>query len=84
TASTLNSCVYCLLGTTFSAILFSIQSKSYQTSCCTWNRDRVIQTCIVHLIRNSLEYASYKDRKALAAALRPIYAAASEEAARQA
>ena len=43
-----------------------------------------VQTCIVHLIRNSLEYASYKDRKALAAALRPIYAAASEDAARQA
>ncbi|MBY4766723.1 IS256 family transposase [Burkholderia ambifaria] len=43
-----------------------------------------VQTCIVHLIRNSLEYASYKERKALAAALRPIYAAASEEAARQA
>ncbi|AWG33452.1 IS256 family transposase [Burkholderia cenocepacia] len=43
-----------------------------------------VQTCIVHLIRNSLEYASYKDRKALATALRPIYAAASEEAARQA
>ena len=43
-----------------------------------------VQTCIVHLIRNSLEYASYKDRKALAGALRPIYAAASEEAARQA
>lgn len=43
-----------------------------------------VQTCIVHLIRNSLEYASYKDRKALATAMRPIYAAASEEAARQA
>nr|WP_321901903.1 IS256-like element ISBcen18 family transposase [Burkholderia cenocepacia] len=43
-----------------------------------------VQTCIVHLIRNSLEYASYKDRKVLAAALRQIYAAASEEAARQA
>jgi putative transposase len=40
-----------------------------------------VQTCIVHLMRNSLEYASYKDRKALAAALRPIYAAASEQAA---
>ncbi|WP_375167899.1 IS256 family transposase [Burkholderia sp. EMB26] len=43
-----------------------------------------VQTCIVHLIRNSLEYASYKDRKVLAAALRLIYAAASEDAARQA
>ncbi len=43
-----------------------------------------VQTCIVHLIRNSLEYASHKDRKGLAAALRPIYAATREDAARQA
>jgi transposase-like protein len=40
-----------------------------------------LQTCLVHLIRNSLDYASWKDRKLLAAALRPIYAAASAEAA---
>jgi putative transposase len=40
-----------------------------------------LQTCIVHLIRNSLDYASWKDRKQLAAALRPIYTAASAEAA---
>jgi len=40
-----------------------------------------LQTCIVHLIRNSLDYASWKDRRALAAALRPIYAAATAEAA---
>jgi putative transposase len=40
-----------------------------------------LQTCIVHLIRNSLDYASWKDRKPLAAALRPIYAAANAEAA---
>src|SRR5271166_3786207 len=40
-----------------------------------------LQTCIVHLIRNSLDFASWKDRKPLAAALRPIYAAASAEAA---
>jgi len=46
-----------------------------------------LQTCIpgsspgTHLIRNSLDYASWKDRKALAAALRPIYAAATAEAA---
>jgi transposase-like protein len=31
-----------------------------------------VQTCIVHLIRNSLDYASWKDRKAIASALRPI------------
>jgi putative transposase len=43
-----------------------------------------VQTCIVHLIRNSLEYASWKDRKAVAAALKPIYAAATEAAAEEA
>jgi transposase-like protein len=40
-----------------------------------------LQTCIVHLIRNSLDYASWKDRKPLAAAIRPIYTAPSAEAA---
>lgn len=40
-----------------------------------------LQTCIVHLIRNSLDYAGWKDRKALAAAIRPIYTAVSAEAA---
>jgi transposase-like protein len=43
-----------------------------------------LQTCIVHLIRNSLEYASWRDRKLLAAALRPVYTAVSVEAAAQA
>jgi putative transposase len=32
-----------------------------------------VQTCIVHLIRNSLDYASWRDRKAIATELRPIY-----------
>jgi transposase-like protein len=40
-----------------------------------------LQTCIVHLIRNSLDYAGWKERKALAAALRPIYTAVNAEAA---
>jgi len=40
-----------------------------------------LQTCIVHLIRNSLDYAGWKDRKALAGAMRPIYTAPSAEAA---
>ena len=44
-----------------------------------------LQSCIVHLIRNSLDFASWKDRKALAAAIKPIYivtsAAPSAEAA---
>ena len=37
--------------------------------------DTTLQTCIVHLIRNSLGYASWKDRRLTAAALRPIYTA---------
>lgn len=40
-----------------------------------------LQTCLVHLIRRSLELASWKDRKTLAAALRTIYTAASQDAA---
>ncbi|EIM95952.1 transposase mutator type [Paraburkholderia hospita] len=40
-----------------------------------------LQTCIVHLIRNSLDYASWKDRRGLAAALKPIYSATGAEAA---
>ena len=40
-----------------------------------------LQTCIVHLIRNSLKYASWKERRALAAAIKPIYTATSAEAA---
>jgi putative transposase len=43
-----------------------------------------LQTCIVHLIRNSLDYASWKDRKLLASALKPVYTAASAEAAAEA
>lgn len=40
-----------------------------------------VQTCIVHLIRNSLAFVGWKDRKAVAAELRPIYAAPTVEAA---
>jgi putative transposase len=39
------------------------------------------QTCIVHLIRNSLDFANWKERKPLATALRAIYTASSAEAA---
>jgi transposase-like protein len=40
-----------------------------------------LQTCIVHLIRNSLDYVGWKERKALAAAIKPIYQAVSAEVA---
>lgn len=37
-----------------------------------------IQTCIVHMIRNSLDYVGWKDRKAVAAELKMIYRATTE------
>lgn len=40
-----------------------------------------IQTCIVHLMRHSLEYCSWKDRKFVAAELKSIYRAATAQAA---
>lgn len=43
-----------------------------------------VQTCVVHLIRNSIRYCSWKDRKKVAAALRPIYQAATPDAAQAA
>jgi putative transposase len=41
----------------------------------------MVQTCVVHLIRASMRFVSYADRKAVAALLRPIYTAANEDAA---
>jgi putative transposase len=40
-----------------------------------------IQTCIVHLIRNSLDFCSWKDRKPVAQELKTIYRAEDAEAA---
>ncbi len=42
-----------------------------------------VQLCIVHMVRNSLSYVSYKDRKAVAADLRLIYTSATEAEAEQ-
>jgi putative transposase len=43
----------------------------------------VNQTCIVHLVRQSLRYLSYRERKTCAAELRRIYTAADADAARE-
>ncbi len=43
--------------------------------------EATVQTCIVHLLRNSLDFVSYKDRKAVAAALKDIYRAMDAVAA---
>jgi len=46
--------------------------------------EATVQTCIVHLIRYSLAHASWKERKELASALRPIYQADTVEKAEEA
>jgi putative transposase len=43
-----------------------------------------VQTCVTHLIRASMKYVSYGDRKKVAACLRPIYTAVDEAEARSA
>lgn len=40
-----------------------------------------VQTCVVHLIRNSLKYCAYQDRRAVVKALKPIYTAPTIDAA---
>ena len=49
----------------------------------TWPHT-IVQTCTVHLIRASMRFVSYADRKAVAAALRPIYTAPTVDAASRA
>jgi transposase-like protein len=49
----------------------------------TWP-EATVQTCVVHLIRAAMRFVYYKDRKKVAAALKPIYHAANEAAAREA
>jgi putative transposase len=41
----------------------------------------IVQTCIVHLIRNSLSFVSWKDRKRIMPDIRAIYRAETEDAA---
>src|SRR5690625_7789046 len=42
-----------------------------------------VQTCVVHLIRAAMRFVSYSDRRAVAAALKPIYTAPNEDGARE-
>jgi putative transposase len=49
----------------------------------TWPR-ATVQTCVIHLIRSSMKYVSWNERKKAAAAMRPIYTALNEAAARTA
>jgi putative transposase len=49
----------------------------------TWPR-AIVQTCVIHLIRASLKYVSWKDRKKAAALMRPVYTAVNEAGAKAA
>ncbi len=46
----------------------------------TWP-EATVQTCVVHLIRAATRFVNYSDRKAVAAALKPIYQAANADGA---
>jgi putative transposase len=46
--------------------------------------ETIVQTCIVHLLRNSMAFVSWKDRKNLAAALKTVYRAVDADAAQKA
>ena len=46
--------------------------------------EATVQTCIVHLLRNSMDFVSWKDRKGLATALKDIYRAVDADAAERA
>jgi putative transposase len=46
----------------------------------TWPQ-ATVQTCVVHLIRAAMRFVNYKERKTVAAALRPIYTAVDADAA---
>jgi transposase-like protein len=46
----------------------------------TWP-EATVQTCVVHLIRAAMRFVNYKDRRAVAAALKPIYQAANADGA---
>jgi putative transposase len=43
--------------------------------------DTVVQTCVVHVLRNAMRFVSYGDRKKMAAAMRSIYTAPTVEGA---
>jgi putative transposase len=82
----------------YAQILTEIQSRGVERIlilCCdglkglpeaveTYFPQTVVQTCVVHLIRRSLSFVTYKDRKTVAADLKPIYQAATESEALQA
>lgn len=58
--------------------------KGFEEAILTVFPQTIVQQCIVHQIRNSLRFVTWKDRKAVADALKPIYRAATVAEAEQA
>ncbi|MDQ2925871.1 MAG: IS256 family transposase [Acidobacteriota bacterium] len=56
--------------------------KGFPEAITTVFPDALVQTCIVHLIRYTMQFASWKERKAIAAQLKPIYRADHADAAK--
>ena len=73
------NCVRLLLGWLPS----SLSGLSTAPATATWPQS-MVQTCVVHLIRASMRFVSYKDRKSVATALKRVYSAPNEETAREA
>jgi putative transposase len=55
--------------------------KGFPEAICSVFPNSMVQLCIVHMVRNSVKYVSYKDLKAVTADLKKIYTASSEEMA---
>jgi transposase-like protein len=68
-------------GTTDCCIVVCDGLKGLPDAIATVWPQTIVQTCIVHLLRNSFRYASKKDWSAIAKDLKPVYTAPSEQAA---
>ena len=68
-------------GTTDCCIVVCDGLKGLPDAIATVWPQTIVQTCIVHLLRNSFRYASTKDWSAIAKDLTPVYTAPSEQAA---
>ena len=57
--------------------------SGFPEAVCSIYPDTRIQLCIVHMVRNSTKFISYKDLKKLCADLKSVYSAATEKAGRE-
>ena len=55
--------------------------KGFEEAINTVFPETIVQLCIVHIVRGSMKFVPWKDKKRVAAGLKSIYSAPSEEAA---